>query len=158
MVEELIQYLMLKMSSFLDGGIPFICGGYDYGNTYYDECYKYVAASDQWILSGTLSEERSFSGYDSSESWGLVMAGGQNRYLLNSVETTHNGETFAFMPDLPYANRDSCLTIIDNDMIFVSGGQEGPKDTWIFSTFGSSWQRFVNKRVKALKTSERFGL
>ena len=104
-----------------------------------------MPANDQWILSGTLSIERSFSGYDSSESWGLVMAGGSSkRTELNSVETTHNGETFELLPELPYANRGSCLTIIDKDTIFVSGGRYGPKDTWIFSTFGSLWQRFVN--------------
>ena len=62
---------------FAEGGIPYVCGGYHQdGDTYSDLCYKYVAALDDWDISGTMSEERRNSGYGSSESWGLVMTGG----------------------------------------------------------------------------------
>ena len=59
---------------FAEGHIPFICGGKD-DEEYTDLCYKYVAALDEWEVSGTMAEERGYSGYGSSESWGLVMGG-----------------------------------------------------------------------------------
>ena len=94
------------------GGIPFICGG-----LFYDDCYKYEPALDEWISSGTLSEDKAYSGYGSSESWGLVMAGGSSTVRLSSVFTTSDGETFGSLPGVllysyfreapkPYPNHD----------------------------------------------------
>ena len=66
-----------------------------------------------------MAEARAYSGYGSSESWGLVMVGGYNSNLglLLSVETTNNGEDFGSLPDLEIENRDSCLVVIDDDRI-----------------------------------------
>jgi len=57
-------------------GTPYFCGGYTGSGNYNDICHKYVAASDEWVESGNMTEPRAYSGYGSSESWGLVMVGG----------------------------------------------------------------------------------
>ena len=137
-------------SSFPEGGIPFVCGGdsnFESALVYNDGCYKYEAANDEWINSGALSEgRRTFSGYGSSESWGLVMAGGFGDGggvdSLSSVETTYNGETFASLPDIPQSNRESCIVIIDDDRIFMCGGGSTDLDTQIFTNSTNSWQRY----------------
>ena len=129
--------------SFPEGGIPFVCGGTS-NSEKNDGCYKYEAANDEWINSGTMSGSRYFSGYGSSESWGLVMAGGFGDAIigeLSSVETTYNGETFASLPDIPQSNRESCIVIIDDDRIFISGGSTD-LDTQIFTNSTNSWQRY----------------
>ena len=107
-------------------------------------CYKYEAANDEWVNSGTMSGSRSFSGYGSSESWGLVMAGGfgDGGGALSSVETTYNGETFASLPDIAEANRESCLVIIDDDRIFMCGGSSTSINTKIFTNSTNSWQKY----------------
>ena len=88
---------------FAGGGTPFICGGGFDLTTYYDQCYKYDAALDTWDISGTLAEARGYPGYGSSESWGLVIAGGFNAPLssLTSVETTDDAQVIGALPDLP---------------------------------------------------------
>ena len=119
-----------------EGGIPFVCGGF-----FYDDCYKYAPEIDEWVSSGTLSEDRAYSGYGSSESWGLVMAGGSSTVRLGSVETTFDGETFATLPDIPIENREFCLVVIDDDRIFTCGGRWTPTDTLIFTKSTGSWTR-----------------
>ena len=92
-----------------------------------------------------MSGSRYFSGYGSSESWGLVMAGGFGDAIigeLSSVETTYNGETFASLPDIPQSTRESCLVIIDDDRIFKCGGASTSIDTEIFTNSTGSWQRY----------------
>ena len=79
-----------RIDHFAGGGIPFVCGGLDQ-SSYTDVCHKYVATSDEWVISGTMAEARAQTGYGSSESWGLVMAGGLNsNTMLSSIETTDN--------------------------------------------------------------------
>ena len=97
---------------------------------------------DQWINSGTLSEDKAYSGYGSSESWGLVMAGGSSTVRLSSVETTYDGETFGALPDIPIENREFCLVVIDTDRIFTCGGRWTPTDTLIFTNSTGSWTRY----------------
>ena len=84
-------------NSFAEGGAPFLCGGYRYGIDY-SLCLKYQPANDSWVFSGEMVEERSLSGYGSSESWGLVMAGGRNSFSLATIATTSDGEYFGSLP------------------------------------------------------------
>ena len=112
-----------------------------------------MAFSDEWVISGTLTEERSSMGYGSSESWGLVMAGGYlgSYQLLSSVETTANGITFGTLPDLEIEVESPCLVVIDDDKIFTCGGfitsvtgtEILSRDTYMFSKTTNSWSRYV---------------
>ena len=64
----------MSVDIFIEGGIPFVCGGSSEGN-YTDSCYQYVAASDEWRLSGAMAERKGCAGYGSSESLGAVHVG-----------------------------------------------------------------------------------
>ena len=128
---------------FAEGGIPFICGGGTDANDN-DLCYKYVAQSDNWVISGTMAEERANHGYGSSESWGLVMAGGYNDAFVSSVESTKNGEIFGTLPDLEIEVDKSCVVVIDDSNIFTCGGYDGNPyvtDTFIYSNASKLWSR-----------------
>ncbi len=70
-------------------------------------------------------EERAYSGYASSQSWGLVVAGGYNGDVISSVETTYNMVTFGHYPDMPAENYKSCLVMIDEERIFTCGIRPG---------------------------------
>ena len=96
---------------------------------------------DEWVSSGTISEGRAYSGYSSSESWGLLMAGGYDGSTLSSVETTCNGELFGYLPDMPAENYKSCLVVIDEDRIFTCGISPGGsrQATYIFANSTRSW-------------------
>ena len=87
--------------------------------------------------------ERSASGYASSESWGLVMAGGYNERDQSTVQTTFNGEAFGSLPNLPETKDRTCLVVIDDDRLFNCGGNPYPTDseTLIFSKSTNSWSR-----------------
>ena len=130
---------------FAGGRIPFICAGYTGLSTYNDNCFNYDASLDQWVLSGNMSEEQSkrYIAYGSSESWGLVMAGGMDSgsNTLSRVDRTENGDIFESLNDLPDINRQSCLTIIDDDRIFTCGGSLRPSDTLIYSDQTGLWSR-----------------
>ena len=135
--------------TFAAGGVPFICGGVYYDGDYYDSdlCFKYVPSSDEWVVSGVMSEAKSEIGYGSSESWGLVMAGGDNGgpLLSSSVETTADGIIFENLPDLEVEVSGSCVVVIDDDRIFTSGGYHDPglrRDSYIFSRTNNSWSRY----------------
>ena len=132
-----------RIDHFAGGGIPFVCGGYA-NSTYTDVCHKYVATSDEWVISGTMAEARAQTGYGSSESWGLVMAGGFNFNYLSSIESTDNGEIFRTLPDLEIENFDSCLVVVDDDRIFTCGGFLGTTDTFIFSNKTNLWSRYIH--------------
>ena len=123
-------------------GTPFICGGKD-ADRYTDLCHKYVAALDEWEVSGTMAEERGYGSYASSESWGMVMGGGYNfdTGFLSSVATTVDGQVFGSLTDLPNSDDQQCLAIIDDDKIFISGGDKNPSDAYIFSKSTNSWSR-----------------
>ena len=127
---------------FAEGGSPYFCGGgsTDSVSDITDLCYTYTAALDEWVISGTMAEGRCVSGYGSSESWGLVMAGG---YGLATVATTDDGESFGSLPDLPDESERSCLAIIDDDRLFKCGGSPTSTsfDTLIFSKSTNSWSR-----------------
>ena len=131
---------------FSEGGLPFICGGYNSADGYSDLCYKYEPANDEWYIIGVMDEERSYSGYGSSESWGLVMAGGRmaGGSYLSSVATTDSGDLFGYLPELPDQNRLSCLVPIDDERIFTCGGDLRPEDTLIFSNKTRSWTRCIS--------------
>ena len=128
-----------------EGGIPFVCGGWNALGAGYGSCYKYVAKSDNWVISGTMAEQRAYSGYGSSESWGLVMAGGYSNKLLSSVESTYNGEIFGTLPDLEIEMDRSCVVVIDDDNVFTCGGYAESTstrtDTYIFSNASNLWSR-----------------
>ena len=96
-----------------------------------------------------MSEERGYSGYASSESLGLVMAGGNNDdpFYLRTVATTLDGEVFGSLPDLPRiedidpGNDESCLVIIDSERIFTCGGYQLSSYTFIYYSSTNSWSR-----------------
>ena len=92
-----------------------------------------------------MAEERAYSGYGSSESWGLVMAGGYNNAFLSSVESTYNGEIFGTLPDLEIEVDRSCVVVIDDGNIFTCGGNDGSTktDTCIFSNASNLWSRYT---------------
>ena len=128
--------------------MPFVCGGYN--GEWTDLCYKYELTSDEWQISGTMTEERGYSGYASSESWGLVMAGGNNDDpdFLSTVTTTLDGEIFGSLSNLPEisgideGNDESCLVIIDNERIFTCGGYQLSSYTFIYYSSTNSWSRY----------------
>ena len=125
---------------FTEGSSPFICGGYgSSGST--DLCYTYTAALDEWVISGTMAEERGRSGYASSDTWGLIMAGGYNygSGSLASVETSYDGESFASLPAMPDESRNSCLVVIDEENILKCGGLPTYTDTLMFSKSTNTW-------------------
>ena len=128
-------------------GVPFICGGISYDGDFYDSdlCLKYVPSSDEWVVSGVMSESKSEMGYGSSESWGLVMAGGDNGTEISSVETTADGIIFDNLPDLEVGVSGSCVAVIDDDRIFTSGGYYDPglrRASYVFSRTNNSWSRY----------------
>ena len=129
--------------------MPFLCGGVLYG---FDKCFKYEPVLDTWDILGTLAVGRSYAGYSSSESWGLVMAGGVTPDLsyLSSVETTADGQVFGALPDLLEWNSFFCLVVVDEDRIFTCGGRaessvggQGTRATFIFSKQADVWTRQV---------------
>ena len=119
--------------------MPYYCGGNIWGSGSTDECYKYAFALDEWTLSGLMPEAKSSCGSDSSESWGLIVAGGTSGG--NSVETTDNGEVFEPLPNLPEENWDFCTVIIDEDRIFACGGYNPLAGTLIFQRSTNIWNR-----------------
>ena len=134
--------------------MPFLCGGGLYG---FDKCFKYEAAFDTWDILGTLAMGRSYAGFSSSDSWGLVMAGGVDPELnyLSSVETTADGEVFGALPDLPEETSFFCQVVVDDDRIFACGGRSmsaihGSRSTNIFSKQADVWTRqaqIINNRA-----------
>ena len=106
-----------------------------------------MANSDEWVISGTIAEARSSSGYGSSESWGLVIAGGFNDTFFSNVESTYNGEIFGTLPDLEIEVDRSCVVVIDDGNIFTCGGvgNDGSSktDTFIFSNASNLWSRYT---------------
>ena len=137
--------------NFTEGGLPFVCGGVigdpEPNDTLPKYCYKYDATLDEWAISGTMPKARYSSGYDSSEIWGLIMAGGIGSFtMLPSVTTTDNGEVFGSLPHLPNINfttgsENPCVVIIDEDRIFTCGGWQSDTDTLIFSNSTGTWSR-----------------
>ena len=133
----------MALPSFPEGEAPFICGGF---YPVSDQCLKYSPESDTWVESGTLNGGfgRAFSGYGSSEHWGLVMVGGMGILSppsLSSVETTYNGETFASLPNVPVQNERSCVVPIDEERIFTCGGNSEKTKTFIYEYTNNTWQR-----------------
>ena len=63
---------------FSEGGLPFYCGGSYPAGEYYADCYKYEYTLDEWSMSGTMTEAKAYGAYDSSQFWGLILAGGTN--------------------------------------------------------------------------------
>ena len=88
-------------------------------------------------------EKRAYSGHAFSPSWGLVMAGGVDTEYLSTVVTNKDGyfSSTEYLPDLPEENVQSCLTVIDDDLIFTCGGYFQPRETYIFLTTTNTWSR-----------------
>ena len=108
-----------------------------------------MASSDEWVLSGKMTDARAYFGYGSSKSRGLVMAGGNSvTGFLSSVEMTKDGETFETLPDLDIEVDKSCLVVLNDDTIFTCGGFNGNPDTasytFLFSDTTNSWSRYEN--------------
>ena len=87
-----------------------------------------------------MAEERRGSGYASSDTWGLIMAGGYDGSgSLASVETSYDGESFASLPAMPDESYYSCLVVIDEDNILKCGGSPTYTDTLMFSKSTNTW-------------------
>ena len=97
-----------------------MCGGQQYsenGTFITDLCYQYAPEVDTWFESGRLSEERFAIGYDYSDSWGLVMTGGEGPNLISkdSVEMTRDGFLFETYQSMPDTKSYHCAAIVDDD-------------------------------------------
>ena len=131
------------MALSAEGGSPFVCGGRQNGD-YTDICYKYEALSDKWLLFESMTEPRGWCGYDSSESWGLVMVGGTaGDEILSSVERTIDGVLSTPLQALPGVIEESCVVIIDSDRLLSIGGYPYPATsaTLMYSASTDFWDR-----------------
>ncbi len=90
------------------------------------ECFQMSPIDLHWVGSGNLPDalELSFSGYDHSDEWGLVISGGNPEFGVNlpTVIQTRDGFRFNYLPDLPEASTGHCLTTIDENRLLVAGG------------------------------------
>ena len=73
--------------------------------------------------------------------WGIVLAGDW-KGESDSAETTNDGTVFDPLTDLPNANGFTCMAIIDDDRLFVTGGSNNPTETFIFSQSQNFWFRY----------------
>ena len=75
-------------------------------------------------------------GFDVSPAWGLVITGGETaaaHTALNSVFATRDGSTFDELDDLPVGMRHHCAVLVDDERLFVAGGLDSPKNTFVYS-------------------------
>lgn len=77
--------------------------------------------------------------HDSDPSWGLVIAGGyvSGGEYLDTVEVTQDGMSFYNLEPLPSPKDEACLAIIDEERIFVTGGQD--KSTYVYYKSSEEW-------------------
>ena len=67
-----------------------------------------------------------------------------NQDFLGSVIQTLDGVFYEYLPSLPVATDNFCLTIIDNERLFVAGGATAEGRTasaYLFSTDTNEWTR-----------------
>ncbi len=123
-----------------------VCGGQGndkkWGDTDYnrdddkarDTCHTYDFASDTWSLAGKLPTGPVIlvgSGYAYHPAWGLVMAGGKadeqgtiaDDTGKAEVVATKDGVNFEVLEPLPEPRYTHCLAILDEDTLFVAGGE-----------------------------------
>ncbi len=81
---------------------------------------------------------------------GLGLPGGsktENSVLLSSVMRTSDGVYYEELPDLPVATDNFCMTVIDEDSLFIGGGltQDGSTAAaYLFSKATQEWTSVGN--------------
>ena len=123
-----------------------LCGGmgeplpkdkWDWGEkpkTPRDACYELDVSDENstWTEVGALPSPVLESGYAYHPSWGLVISGGLreddlkgNEVDMANVVVTKDGRKFEELAPLPVNLTDHCLAIVDDDRLFVTGGETG---------------------------------
>ena len=135
-------------------GVPIVCGGSEDnvgvpGNECartHDECYRYLASSNTWEQSGTMSTPRRWMAHTYSENAGLTLFGGENEDCdkLDSVENTKDGLNFTGDGYLPRPGLVAfCAATISDDEIVIVGGRRTDDsysdDAYIYSRPSGVW-------------------
>jgi len=102
-------------------GLPVVCNGRNASGA--DTCVKYYPATDEWetvgspIYSGAVKQNM----FDFDKDVGFVLAGGgSNR---DRVERSLDyAVSFEELEPMPEGRRGGCLTIVDDNTVYVGGG------------------------------------
>ncbi len=107
-----------------DGTVPIICGGDTGGGKRVDTCYRYSPKARTWTQSGRLSHAKDAMAASLHPEFGLVITGGYNGKIYDTVESTRDGKHFtrSIWPSLPEANHAHCQVTVDPNIIMVFGG------------------------------------
>ena len=98
-----------------------VCGGK--GNE--ELCYRYNYNNDTWSLWGRLPDPNYHQAFTHTQSMGLVIAGGYDRYS-SVTSSTFDGINFDnnTVPELPYGNYWHCMASTPDGTMFSLGGQD----------------------------------
>lgn len=131
-------------------GIPLICGGC-VGTSitscrYSKDCYRYIPEQDTWEkTSGKMRHFGDHSGYDYSDSWGLVWVDRNG-----GLQVTRDGITFDWLaeypiPDAKWYYKPGCLVLMDDKNAFFAGGNnvsftDATPRAYIYNRDSNSWR------------------
>ncbi len=133
---------------------PLICGGYTVGSA----CYLYDKGS--WILTNSLSENRTYAATTSSpfskEPHTLFVTGGRFTKDMsnqtNSVDFLHEGKWEAVTPSLPVLMSHHCMVKSDSFSVMAIGGYHNyttSANTYLFNSRLETWVNsptLINRR------------
>ena len=155
-----------EVGFFIVGEVPHVCGGVigatdiDAFDNITNECYEFDPELRTWEKSGEMSAYRYYMGYADSPSWGLVVAGGWNENALpqSSVEQTLNGANFNDLPQLPLNLYGHCLSIVDDNTLFLTGGttEDGFDNNTSTQTYLYTKNRGMWDRVADMPTGRKY--
>ena len=164
-----IKCAYIVLFVFLDGTTHLlVCGGEgndkqwgDRGynstlDTVRDTCYTYDFATDSWSLAGKMPTGPAIligSAYSYHPAWGLVMAGGkalnfrltEGERAKAEVVATKDGVNFEVLEPLPEPRYDHCLAILDEDTLFIAGGETKVDETATYP-YSRSKQAYMYKK------------
>lgn len=126
---------------------PWVCGGEGSTSDRYKECYAYDANADEWTLKTSMATARAFAAKTTVKNGDeLWISGGKddNNNLLRSVEVLQSDGTFTSGPDLPEPIAQHCIEGVDDNRVFVSGGDVvgdnvGNKKAYMYSFVSQTW-------------------
>jgi hypothetical protein len=131
---------------------PIICGGYTVGNV----CYSYE--NNSWILSNSLTENRTYAAAASSpfpkEPHSLFVTGGRIKdwpNQTNSIDFWHEGKWEAVTPALPPVISHHCMVKKDSFSTMAVGGKQNyatSANSYLFDSRRDTWDngRSLNSR------------
>ena len=120
-----------------------MCGGYTYSDGGSDVCYKYSTLSDSWQEYGIMPSERAYSASAYVENFGLVMAGGYDYGITDSVIVTKDGYTFETLDSLPSPSDYGCLAVIDEQTLLLTGGYGDYTGVHSYDIPSDVWTRYM---------------